>query len=188
MNSDSGRWQTLRSTLTCACWEKLPARQEIAALALLLLWMSYCMLSYGWVPLLDWATLTIHEAGHPIFGMLLGEQMMVYGGSLFQILFPPVFVWHFARHDQALGYCFALAWEASSLHNLGRYVADARAQELPLVGNGDRIHDWNEILTRWNSLNADHAIGALLSLLCWLLMLVCFVMLWNWWQADQDAS
>ena len=173
--------QLLR-TVTSGYWEKLPAHQEIVGLGLVLLVLSYTMFSHGWVPLLDWATLTIHEAGHPLVGMLFGQNMMVYGGSLFQLLFPLVFAWYFARQKQAAGYCFAIAWEASALHALGRYVADARAQELPLVGNGDRIHDWNEILGRWNLLEYDHLLGNGLILCCWMLMSGCVLMLWNWWQ------
>src|SRR4051812_5070634 len=103
----------LISTLTTNYWEKLPGRQGIIGLALVLLFMCYTMWHSGWVPLLDWATLAIHEAGHPIVGMLLGERMMVYGGSLFQLIFPLSFAWYFARQDQALGYCFAMAWEAT---------------------------------------------------------------------------
>jgi len=110
---------------------------------------------------------------------------MVYGGSMFQLIFPAVFAWHFARHDQVLGYCFALGWEAASLHNLGRYIADARAQELPLVGNGDRIHDWNEILGRWNLLRWDHVLGGSLSVAGWPLIACCFFMLLGLWKAQR---
>jgi len=185
MKNDQTILQIVLSTLTAGFWEKLPGRQEIAGLGLVLVFMSYMMSQNGWVPLLDWATLTIHEAGHPIVGMLFGQNMMVYGGSLFQVLFPLVFVWHFFRQRQVLGYCFSIAWEASSLHALGRYVADARAQELPLVGNGDRIHDWNEILSRWDLLGWDHVFGNFLYGACWILIGCCICMLWNLWLAGQ---
>ncbi len=152
----------------------------------MLVYFCFGMAHWGWVPILDSATLAIHEAGHPIVGMLLGERMMIYGGSMFQLIFPAVFAWHFARHDQALGYCFALAWEATSLHNLGRYIADARAQELPLAGNGDRIHDWNEILGRWNLLKWDHVLGGSLSVAGWLLIICCFLMLYSLWARPEE--
>lgn len=184
MKNNKTTLQVLCSTLTSDFWEQLPARNEIIGFGLMLIFMSYMMSRYGWVPILDWATLTIHEAGHPIIGMLFGQNMMVYGGSLFQVLFPLAFVWHFARQRQALGYCFCIAWEATSLHALGRYVADARARELPLVGNGDRIHDWNEILERWNMLAYDQMLGTALYGACWILMGCCFFMLWSWWQED----
>jgi hypothetical protein len=146
------------------------------------------MVRLGWVPILDSATLAIHEAGHPIVGMLLGERMMVYGGSMFQLIFPAVFGWYFAHNDQALGYCFSLSWEAASLHNLGAYVADSRAQALPLAGNGDRIHDWNEILGRWNLLNWDHALGGALSAASWFLVACCFFMLWSLWKVRKTSN
>ncbi len=184
---DENETAGLLGTLTGTYWEKLPRREEIIGLGLVLVFMSFMMSREGWVPLLDWATLTIHEAGHPIVGMLFGQNMMVYGGSLFQVLFPLVFVWHFKRQNQALGFCFSIAWEASALHALGRYVADARAQELPLVGNGDRIHDWNEILSRWNLLAADHMLGNLLYTICWILMGCCFFMLFSWWHGKRDG-
>ena len=33
--------------------------------------------------------------------------------------------------------------------------------ELPLVGNGDRIHDWNYMLSELHMLNQDQQIGSL---------------------------
>jgi hypothetical protein len=187
MQTESTDTNKLTHSLTAQYWENLPERPAILGLGLLLVYFCFGMAHWGWVPILDSATLAIHEAGHPIIGMLFGERMMVYGGSMFQLIFPAVFAWHFARHDQALGYCFALAWEATSLHNLGRYIADARAQELPLAGNGDRIHDWNEILGRWNLLKWDHLLGGSLSAAGWLLIACCFLMLFSLWKVRSAA-
>ena len=187
MEADESLWGRASSLLSARYWQRCPARQELIGLALVLLFMSVNMSMFGWVPLLDWATVTIHEAGHPIIGLLFGQNMMVYGGSLFQLSFPLIFAVHFLRLKQAAGFCFSIAWEASALHALGRYVADSRAQELPLVGNGDRIHDWNEILGRWNLLAYDHVLGNFLYLCCWMLIFCCFLMLWNWWHAHEEA-
>jgi len=43
-----------------------------------------------WVYVLDSANLVFHEAGHPLFGLLLGERITVYGGTLGQLVFPAV--------------------------------------------------------------------------------------------------
>jgi len=43
---------------------------------------------------LDNVDLPIHETGHLLF-LLLGEFMMIAGGSLFQVIFPAVFVGYF---------------------------------------------------------------------------------------------
>ena len=46
-----------------------------------------CHAFWGWVPILDSANLAFHEAGHPIFG-LFSSRLMVYGGTLMQLLLP----------------------------------------------------------------------------------------------------
>jgi hypothetical protein len=154
-------------------------------MGLLVLYVSWKMAFKGWVFPLDNCTLAVHEAGHPIVGMLLGDRMMVYGGSLFQVVFPAIFIWHFLRERTALGYVFAILWEASSLHNLGIYVADARDQALPLAGNGDRIHDWAEILGRWNLVGSCDLLGGVLVLLCWCLTGACVILLLRLWIRPQ---
>ena len=79
-----------------------------------------------WVFLLDNTNLALHEAGHPIVGLLV-PGLAVYGGTLFQLLFPALFAGHFRRQRHGLGWSVALAWFGESLLNVGRYMADARA-------------------------------------------------------------
>ena len=55
----------------------------------------------GWVPVLDSFNLALHEAGHPLVG-LLSERLMVYGGTLFQLAFPLAVAWHFHRRGHAV--------------------------------------------------------------------------------------
>lgn len=47
--------------------------------------------------------------------------------------------------------------------NIARYMADARAHQLPLVGGLDpeEFHDWTEILNRWGLLNHDTTLAFL---------------------------
>ena len=56
------------------------------------LWLA--LLGQQWVWFLDGANLLFHEAGHPIFG-LLSDDLMVYGGTLGQLVFPLAVSWHF---------------------------------------------------------------------------------------------
>jgi hypothetical protein len=116
----------------------------------------------GWVFLLDGANLALHEAGHPVVG-LFSERLMVYGGTIFQLLFPALFAHHFWRRRQAPGFAAMLLWLAESLMNVGRYMKDARAQALPLVGGGE--HDWTEIFGRFGVLAHDVGIGNSVRLL-----------------------
>ena len=64
--------------------------------SLYFLWCAYD--PYQW-HLIDGVNLVIHEAGHLIFS-LLGEFMMIAGGSLFQVIMPAVFVGYFWYHSK----------------------------------------------------------------------------------------
>jgi hypothetical protein len=46
-----------------------------------------------------------------------------------------------------------------NLLNVARYIADARAQELPLIGGEDSIHDWWYLLINWDLLSSDTVIA-----------------------------
>ena len=107
--------------------------------------------------LLDSVDLPIHETGHLVFAPF-GEFLQFAGGTIFQLLFPLVFVGYFLRRgDRFAGY-FLLGWVAQNLWNVSRYVADARAQELPLVGGGE--HDWAYLLGRMGLLTHDQGIAS----------------------------
>ena len=117
--------------------------------------------------LLDDLNLAVHEAGHLVFAPL-GEMMATLGGSLFQVLVPLAFVFYFARTRQRFAAAVTLAWVGASLLNVSRYIGDARAQELPLLGGENAVHDWWWILIEWDLLARDlviaravHASGAL---------------------------
>jgi hypothetical protein len=172
------------NTFTSSYWKSIPPRVAVVSMGGVVIFIAYAMSVWGWVPLLSGTTLLIHEAGHAIVGVLMGEKMMVYGGTIFQLGFPLVFAWHFCRQNQALGYCFAWAWEASSLRNVGIYAADAKTQGLALVGKGDRLHDWGEILGRWGWLSADQVVGGIFTCLGWVVLaLVAWLMVRLWMEA-----
>ena len=46
-----------------------------------------------------------------------------------------------------------------NLLNVARYIGDARAQELPLLGGEDSIHDWWYLLINWDLLPRDLTIA-----------------------------
>lgn len=139
----------------------------------------------GWVPLLDSANLALHEAGHPLVS-IFSERATVYGGTLFQLLFPLAAVGHFHRAANASGVAACVVWLGENLFNIARYMADARAQELPLVGNGD--HDWTEIFGRWGVVHLDGRIAGLTRSVGVLLMIGALVWLYRRWRADRDHA
>ena len=125
------------------------------------------------VPILDHANLALHEAGH-LFFRVLGPTMELYGGTLGQLVFPVVVSVSFWRRGGVLAGSLGIVWLMQNLLNIARYMADARAQVLPLVGGGE--HDWTNILSRWGSLNADTLLAGRLSACAWLGMLIT----WGW--------
>lgn len=153
-------------------WLLRAARGAVAAL-LLFFAASLLFGQHGWV-FLDNVNLVLHEAGHVVFRPF-GETLTALGGSLHQLLWPALFAGYFGwwRKDR-----FAAAvcgfWFGESLLNLARYVADARAMELPLVG-GD-VHDWNFLLTRWDVLHKTGAIAAGLRGVGWAIVGVCLAL------------
>jgi hypothetical protein len=62
-------------------------------------------------------------------------------------------------------------------------MADARAQELPLVG-GD--HDWAEIFGRWGVLHLDGRIAGITRGIGVLLVVGAVVWLYRRWQIGKD--
>ena len=108
--------------------------------------------------LLDDVNLAIHEAGH-VFFQPLGDPLVVLGGSLFQVLVPLAFVAYFVVRRDLFAASVVTAWVGASIGNVARYIGDARAQELPLLGGENVIHDWWYLFTEWDVLPHDLAIA-----------------------------
>jgi hypothetical protein len=106
-------------------------------------------------------TLALHEIGHILFAPF-GETMSVAGGSITQLAAPVAAALVLRRQRDWFGVAVAGCWLAFSLANLGTYIGDARAGELPLVSVGDGeevIHDWSYLLdlAGWLHLDASFA-------------------------------
>jgi len=136
----------------------------------------------GFILLLDGANLAFHEAGHLFFG-LLGSTLGLYGGTLGQLVFPIAAAVSFRRRQQAAGVALSGVWLFENLLNIARYMADARAQVLPLVGGGE--HDWYHIFSRWGVLERDTTIAAVTQSLGWLGMIGCVLWLWRRFTAQR---
>ena len=116
------------------------------AAALASVYFLWCAATpYEW-KFLDGVNLIIHEAGHMVF-MPFGEFMMIAGGSLFQVIMPAAFVYYFFRECKFFSASLVLFWVGQSLINVSVYANDAQAMNLPLLGGGDAIHDWNYLLS-----------------------------------------
>ena len=159
-------------------WKSVPTWQIVAA-SLGFGWLGYLLLTAedGFI-FLDHANLVFHEAGHPIFG-IFGQTLGLYGGTIGQLVFPIVAAGTFWAQREPVSCAVASVWFFENFLNIARYMADARAQVLPLVGGGE--HDWTEILSRWCVLNSDTAIAHAVAIAGWIGMLGVWGWLgWRW--------
>jgi hypothetical protein len=106
--------------------------------------------------------LPFHEAGHILFSPF-GEVMRILGGSLMQVIVPIACAAAFVRREDWFGVAVCLWWAGENLVDLGPYIADARALQLPLLGGqtGAEVtgHDWEAILGRLGWLHLDRTLG-----------------------------
>jgi len=143
-----------------------------AALLAVLAWLGWRHLTdpdYG--SIFSGITLGVHELGHLVLSPL-GHWLGTAGGSLMQVLAPVAVAYGFLRQRDYFAIAVAGAWESMSLSTLAVYVADARAQALPLVSpfSGDPEHDWNYLLASVGMLAWDTRLAALVRLLAFLVL------------------
>jgi hypothetical protein len=144
---------------------------------LLLLWRC----EPGYISVIDDANLLFHEAGHPFVG-IFSNRLETYGGTMGQLVFPVVLAISFWRKREAVSVAASVIWFFENWLNIARYMADARAQELPLVGGGD--HDWARIFGRWGVTAHDTQIAAVVRTVGWAGMgAACLWVGWHWWKS-----
>ena len=163
-------------------WTPVTSRQLIAFGFGLAGFLALVFLSQpGFIFGLDHANLLFHEAGHPIIG-LFSNRLETYGGTIGQLVFPIALAVSFWRKGQPLSFAASVIWFFQNWWNIARYMADARALQLPLVGGGD--HDWNTVLTRWNILQYDTRIAEVLKVGGWVgVALTVGWVVWRYYQS-----
>lgn len=108
-------------------------------------------------------TLAFHEMGHLLFGFM-GHFIGSLMGSGTQVLIPIlVMVLFYKQQNDFFGVAVGGFWLSFSLFELARYVGDARAMDLPLVGfSSDPEHDWNYLLGTMHMLPLDTTLAFLI--------------------------
>ena len=129
-----------------------------ALLSLYFLWIAYDPMQGSF---LDNVDLPIHETGHLLFRPF-GEFMMVAGGSLFQVIFPLVFVAYFIWQRSYYSAAIVMLWVGQSIFNVWVYASDAIVMQLVLTsgftGTEGSFHDWNYMLTETGMLGSFKSI------------------------------
>jgi hypothetical protein len=118
---------------------------------------------------LDGFDLVVHEAGHPLFGLLGWRFLAILGGTLLQLTPPLVAAVVFWRRRQPASLAVAVAWLGVNLVHVGQYAADAQARALPLFNADASGHDWWNLLRALGLLEQCRAIGGALGGLGWAL-------------------
>jgi hypothetical protein len=105
-------------------------------------------------------TFALHEAGHLLFSWG-GQWLLVAGGTLLQVAAPALAGLHLIwKQRDYFGLCVCICWLGFSLQDAAPYIADARAQAMPLIGfSDDPIHDWNYLLRSVGLLKWDATIA-----------------------------
>ena len=131
-------------------------------LSIYFLWIAYDPMQGSF---LDNVDLPIHETGHLLF-RVLGEFMMVAGGSLFQVIFPVVFVGYFVWQKSLYSAAIVLLWVGQSILNVWVYAADAVVMRLMLTsgftGSEGGFHDWNYLLTATHLISSTKAVAGVI--------------------------
>ena len=153
----SGPIEAIRSSAGDSSYA-LRTRIRVAGLVLIAIYAVARLRNPEYWDPLDDLNLAVHEAGHLVFSAF-GETVTILGGSLFQVIVPAAFVAYFARTRQRYAAGVTMSWVAVNLLNVARYIGDARAQELPLLGGENSIHDWWYLLINWDLLPRDLTIA-----------------------------
>ena len=163
-------------------WRPLPRWAAIGWLAFYTLFLFQLARGSGFLLMIDLVFVPIHEGGHLLFGYL-GHGFMVAGGTLLQLFVPYALASYFCFQRQIPGTAFCTFCFFEQLLPIGTYMADARAQELPLitVGNPEFVeHDWFAMFSGLGLLEHDTQIASVVRIVGWIGMLC--VVAWLAWR------
>jgi hypothetical protein len=164
-------------------WQPVPRAALIAWLAFYLFFL-YEQASGGNFPnYMNLVFIPVHEGGHLLFGWF-GQFIAVAGGTFMQLAAPMMLAIYFAFRRQPQGVTFCLFFYFQQHLPIATYMADARAQELPLLTVGDGayvIHDWNYLFGRLGLLAHDTQIASAMRVIGWLGMLATVA--WFVWRS-----
>jgi len=170
-------------------WKPLSRPAILTWLVFYLGFLAYAVWAHGRFLFIDCANLVVHEGGHNLFGWF-GPTLGLWGGTLLQWLVPFLLAAHFFRQRQVAGFVFSLFFFFENWLYTATYMADARAQVLPLVTTGDPDfveHDFHAIFTQLGVLGYDTTIAATVRLLGWCGMLACVAWLASRWKATDEV-
>jgi hypothetical protein len=169
-------------------WTPVPRVALVAWLLFFSLFLYQLARGTGLLLLMDGVFVPIHEGGHLLF-RFFGQFVMVAGGTFLQLFVPVALATYFFFQRQTQGVAFCMFFFFEQFLPIATYMADARAQDLPLLTVGDAeyvIHDWNYLFSRLGVLDHDIQIAGAVRFIGWLGMIG--VMLWLLWRGLNDVQ
>jgi hypothetical protein len=139
---------------------------------------------FNWPNLFAGINLGIHELGHVVFGCA-GEFLCIAGGTVLEWIAPVAAGAVLVRQRDWFGLAVAAGWLSTAMFDTAVYMADAQAQELPLVSLAAEnvLHDWGYLLGAVGLLGACEGLALLLKLAASGLMLAALAfgawLAWN---------
>jgi hypothetical protein len=163
-------------------WSEGRSGMARAALMMLLAFLAVCLtVNHScWTPFaaLD---LVVHEVGHPLFSSF-GEWMHYAGGTILQMAVPILAAIVLLKQGEYFALPLGGVWFAVNMFEIARYIADTRAQELPLVtlgfSGGEPVEvkftDWEYLLDRIPGLSIEYDTDVALAV-----RIAAYMILWG---------
>lgn len=164
-------------------WEPVSRPAIFGWLGFYALLLGNALLSGHLLQYFDLVFVPIHEGGHLLFRFFGGEWIMVAGGTFLQLFVPFALATSFAFRRQVPGTAFCMFFFFEQFLPIATYMADARAQELPLLTVGDSedvIHDWFYLFSHAGLLDHDRQIAGVFRALGWMGMFA--IVAWFAWR------
>jgi hypothetical protein len=164
-------------------WQPVSLSVLIVAGAFYALFLIQAAHGSGPLLMIDLVFIPIHEGGHLFFGWF-GAFLAVAGGTFLQLSVPLMLAIFFLFQRQVQGIAFCLFFFFEQFLPIATYMADARAQELPLLTVGDTdgvIHDWNYLFGKFGVLPYDTQIAHGVRFIGWTGMVATVV--WMVWRS-----
>lgn len=154
-------------------WHSIPRAALVVWLSFYALFLFELATGRDFPRWMDLVFVPVHEGGHLLFAWF-GQFLSVAGGTFLQLAAPFLLAVYFTFRRQPQGAAFCAFFLFEQFLPISTYMADARAQALPLltVGSGDDvIHDWNYMFGKLGLLTHDTQIASVTRVLAWLGML-----------------
>jgi hypothetical protein len=164
-------------------WHPVARPVFYIALAFYVIFLLQVAKGSGFPQYMDLVFIPVHEGGHLLF-RFFGLTIAVAGGTLLQLGVPLMLATYFILYRQVQGTAFCIFFFFEQLLPISIYMADARAQELPLLTVGDSdyvIHDWNYLFTKMGVLQHDTQIAHAVRVIGWIGMLATVA--WMVWRS-----